>query len=146
MKNKFMENYIKISRVIITIMVFIVLNAWFMFENDPQWIISLIISIVVFFTSFPSSNICKFIIKKGDKITNKLQKILYYFLTLPFIFFLIIILVALLYSLGVFLVETSLNLGLAILIAFIGIGTFTCILVPYFQTLIILVLRHINKQ
>ena len=41
-------------------------------------------------------------------------------------------------------VEDTLTLGLGVLIVFAGIGIFTCILVPYFQTLIILLLKKIN--
>lgn len=94
MQNELMEKYIRISRVIITLIVFIVLNAWFLFENDPHWIIALIISSVVFFINFPSSKICKFIINKGDKITNKILKAVYYML--PVIFLLLLLIAGLL--------------------------------------------------
>ena len=139
MQNELMEKYIRISRVIITLMVFIVLNAWFLFENDPHWIIALIISSVVFFINFPSSKICKFIINKGDKITNKILKALYYVFTLPVIFLLVLLIAGLLCACVVAILEhiNSLDLGTAILIAFTGIGIFTCVLVPYFQTLIV---------
>lgn len=148
MQNELMEKYIRISRIIITLMVFIVLNAWFLFENDPHWIIALIISSIVFFINFPSSKICKFIINKGDKITNKILKALYYVFALPIIFLLLLLIVGLLCACVVAILEhiNSLNLGTAILIAFTGIGLFTCILVPYFQTLIILILRCFKKK
>lgn len=145
MQNELMEKYIRISRVIITLMVFIVLNAWFLFENDPHWIIALIISIVVFFINFPSSKICKFIINKGDKITNKILKVFYYVFALPVIFLLLLLIVGLLCACVVAIFINSLDLGTAILIAFIGIGILTCVLVPYFQTLIILILRCFLK-
>ena len=142
-----MEKHIKISRIIITLIAFILLNIWFLYENDPQWIISTIISIIVFFISSPSSKICKFIINEGDKIENKILKILFFAFALPIIFFLLLCMVALLCAFIVefFVPANSLNLGLAVLIAFTGIGIFTCVLVPYFQTLIILTLRKFLK-
>lgn len=148
MQNEMMEKYIRISRVIITLMVFLILNAWFIFENDPHWIIAFIISMMVFFINIPSSKICKFIINNGDKITNKLLKILYYAFLLPIIFFLILLVTGLLCAGIVVILEqiNSIDLGTAILIAFTGIGIFTCILVPYFQTLVILTLRSCEKK
>jgi len=144
MQNKPMEKYIKISRIIITLLVFIVLNSWFLYDNDPQWILSIIISGVVFLFNAPSSKICEFLINKGDKIENKVLKVLYYILALPIAFLLLLFIVALICTLFVALFERAglLNLGWAVLIAFTGIGIFTYILVPYFQILIILILRR----
>ncbi len=147
MQNKSLEKYRKISRIIITLLVFIVLNSWFLYDNDPQWILSIIISGVVFFINSPSSKICIFLINKGDKIERKILKVLYYILALPIAFLVLLFIVGLFCALIVALLEWtgSLNLGLAVLIAFTGIGVFTCVLVPYFQTLIILILRHFLK-
>ncbi len=144
MQNELMEKYIRISRVIISLMVYIVLNAWFLFENDPHWIIALIISSVVFFINFPSSKICKIFIKKGDKIESKLLKTLYYIFALPVIFILLLLIA--LFLLTFIFEDMDLSLGTGILIVFTGICLFTCILVPYFQTLIILVLRHFMRN
>jgi len=145
MLSKSMKKCVQISRIIITLMVFIILNIWFIIENDPQWLVSIIISTIVFFISYPSSKICKFLINKGDKIERKILKVLYYAFILPIIFFLLICTVALLCALVVefFVPENLLNLGTAVLIAFTGIGIFTCVLVPYFQTLIILIIRYL---
>ena len=136
-----MEKCVRISRIIITILVFIVLNSWFLYENDPQWNLSIILSGAVFLLSYPSSKICKFIINKGDRITNKLFKVLYYAFALPIIFFLVLVAVLLLCNFIVRIFYSSIDLGTAVLIACAGIGLITCILVPYFQTLIILILR-----
>ena len=146
MENNQLDKYKIISKYIITILVFIVLNTIFLIENDPQWIISIIISIVVFIIDPLSFKICKFIINKGDKINNKLLNVLYYLLALPIIFIICLYIIALILALIVYLIEliVSLNLGWAILIAFFGIGIFTCILIPYFQTIIILILRFFN--
>lgn len=145
MNKKKIDKYLRISRLIVTLLAFIILNAWFLWENDPQWILSLIISCAVFIVSFPSSKICLSLINKGDNIKNIFYKVAYYGLALPIIFFVTIILVAILYSVLVSLIpEETLTLGLAVLIACAGIGIFTCILVPYFQTLIILLLKKIN--
>ena len=62
----------RLSRIIITILVFIVLNIWFLYENDPQWFFSIIISGIVFLISFPSTKLCNFLIK------NKILNVLFY--------------------------------------------------------------------
>lgn len=148
MQSELMNKYIRTSRIIITLLVFIVLNSWFLYENDPQWIFSIIVSGVVFFINYPSSKICKFLINKGDEIESKILKVFYYIFALPFAFLVLLFIVGLIGTLATVLFELtgSLNLGLAVLIAFIGIGIFTCILVPYFQTLIILFLRCYKKK
>ena len=147
MQDKFLNKYIKLSRIIVTFFVFIVLNIWFLSENDPQWIFSLIISGVVLVISFPSSIICKFLITQGDKIESKVLKVVYYIFALPIIFILFLFIVILFCALVVELLEhiVSINLGLALLIAYIGIGILTLVLVPYYQTLIILILRWFLK-
>ncbi len=147
MQKDILDKYIKLSRIIITFLVFIVLNICFLYENDPQWIISIIISSIVLIISSPSSKICKFLINIGDKIDRIILKILYYFLLLPIIFIILLFIVGLICSLIVMLFEYmgSISLGFALLIAFTGVGIFTCVLVPYFQTLIILILRYIYK-
>lgn len=147
MQSDLMKKCIKLSRIFVSLTVFIILNVWFLFENDPQWIFSIIVSAVVFFFSFPSSKVCKFLIKNGDKINNKILKILFYSLLLPIIFIIFILIVMLLYALVVelFFSTDSISLGMAVLIAFTGIGVLTCTLVPYYQTIIILILRYFLK-
>jgi len=144
MQSDLMKKCIKLSRTFVALTVFIILNTWFLFENDPQWIFSIIVSTVVFFISFPSSRICKFLINKGDKIKNKILRILFYALVLPIIFIIFIFIVMLLCALVVelFFSTDSISLGTAALIAFTGIGILTCVLVPYYQTIIILILRY----
>ena len=117
MQSNLIDKYIKLSRIIITFLV------------------------------FPSSKICKFFINKGDKIESKILKVLYYIFALPIVFTLLLFIVGIFCSFVVTLLENagSLSLGSGILIAFIGIGIFTCVLVPYFQTLIILILRYFFK-
>lgn len=144
MKSNLMKKCIKLSRIFVSLTVFIILNAWFVFENDPQWIFSIIVSAVAFFISIPSSNICTFLIAKGDKINRKILRILFYLLILPIVFIIFIFIVMLLCA---FIVEfffpiNSISLGAAVLIAFTGIGILTCVLVPYYQTIIILILRY----
>lgn len=144
MQNNLMKKCINLSRIFVALTVFIILNAWFLFENDPQWIFSIIVSAVVFFLSFPSSKVCKFLINNGDKIKNKILRILFYTLVLPIIFIIFIFIVMLLCALVVelFFPTDSISLGTAVLIAFAGIGILTCVMVPYYQTIIILILRY----
>lgn len=147
MQSDLMKKCIKLSRIFVSLTVFTILNVWFFFEHDPQWIFSIIVSAVVFFFSFPSSKVCKFLIKNGDKINNKILKILFYSLLLPIIFIIFFFIVMLLCALVVelFFSTDSISLGIAVLIAFTGIGVLTCTLVPYYQTIIILILRYFLK-
>ena len=144
MQSNLMEKCIKLSRTFVTLTVFIILNAWFLFENDPQWIFSIIVSAVVFFISIPTSKVCKFLINKGDKIKNKILRILFYALVLPIIFIILIFIVMLFCALvvEVFFPTDSISLGTAVLIAFTGVGILTCVLVPYYQTINILIIRY----
>lgn len=143
MKKELMKKCIKLSRIFITLMVFIFLNAYFLYENDPQWVFTIIVSFVVFFLCLPTSKVSIFLINKGDKIKNKLLKLLFYILLLPIIF--IIILLGILIF-NFFLSMDSLSLRNAVLMMFAGVGILICILVPYFQTLIILFLRYFFKK
>jgi len=147
MQSDLMKKCIKLSRTFVALTVFIILNTWFLFENDPQWIFSIIVSAVVFLFSFPSSKVCKILINNGDKIKNKILRILFYLLVLPIIFIIFILIVMLLCALVVelFFSTDSISLGTAALIAFTGIGILTCVLVPYYQTIIILILRYFLK-
>ncbi len=142
MQSNLLNKYIKISRIIITFFVFIFLNVWLLYENNPNFIFSIIISVLTFVVSFPSSKICKILIDKGDKIESKILKVLYYVFALPiaFILFLLIVRIFLAFTVG-----SSSSLGVLILFAYIGIVIFVCALVPYFQTLIILILRKFLK-
>lgn len=144
MRSNLIKKCVKPSRIIVTLTVFIILNTWFLLENDPQWIFSIIVSTIVFFLSFPSSKVCKFLINKGDKIKNKILRFLFYSLLLPIIFVIFILIVMLLCALIVelFFSTDSISLGTAVLIAFTGVGILICTLVPYFQTIIILILRY----
>ena len=113
---------------------------------------SIIISVVVLGISFPSSKICKFLINKGDKIESKILKVLYYIFALPIAFILILFIV--LFIVGIFygfvltLFENTVSISfwLNISIPIIGIGIFTCVLAPYFQTLIIVILRYFLRS
>lgn len=144
MQSNLMKKCIKLSRVFVSLTVFIILNAWFLFENDPQWIFSIIVSAVVFFISFPSSNICNFLITKGDKIKKKILRIGFYGIILPIISIIFVFIVMLFCALIVefFFSSNSISLGTAVLIAFTGVGILTCVMVPYYQTIIILMLRY----
>lgn len=144
MQSDLMKKCRKLSRIFVALTVFIILNAWFLFENDPQLIFSIIVSAGAFFFSFPSSKVCQLLINKGDKIKNKILRILFYSLVLPIIFIIFIFIVMLLCAVVVelFFSTDSISLGTAVLMAFTGVGILTCTLVPYYQTIIILILRY----
>ena len=147
MQQNLLDKYLKMSRIIVIILVFIVLNVCFLYENDPHWILSIITSIIVFFISCSCSKICKFLINKGNKIKSSIIKLSYYVIALPIIFLFFLFMGGLFYTLVVAFLDYKnlLNLDLAFWLLFVGIIILVCFLVLYVQTLIILILRYFLK-
>ncbi len=91
--------YIKISRVIVTLLVFILLNIWFILDRDPHVLLATLVSLVVFLSNSLSIKVCKVLIDKGEKIENKIIRILYYIFALPILALVILFVVALIFVL-----------------------------------------------
>lgn len=79
------EKAYKISRYVLPVISFIVLCIMFINE-DSSWItVALILSVIVFGLSFPSTWMSKKIYNMGNKFNNKIFKVSYYLLILPII-------------------------------------------------------------
>jgi hypothetical protein len=145
-----MKKLYNISRVIISVITFIIFNIMFINEDISWRIIPPILAVIVFLISYPSVKISQFLIKIGNKIENKLMKILYYAGALTIVSF------SLCY--GIYFLVISIfeyiptpnefepALGQALLCLFLTILGIICIIIPYVQTLIVLILKQFIRQ
>ncbi|MEE3342836.1 MAG: hypothetical protein VZS44_01955 [Bacilli bacterium] len=148
MKNdKLINKYYMISRFIIAILTFIILSI--IYKDSSLNLGYLIFALIAFGISFPSSVISKKIINKGNKIENKTMRVLYAVALL----IIIIVLLFLLYTIIPFVFESLLHASSfndAIRQSLIGVfiiivGT-VCVVVPYVQTIIVLILAKFIKE
>lgn len=150
--NKTMEKSYKISRVILAIIAFIIFEILFiLIFEDITWQIPLVFAIIVFVLSFPSTQISKLIINIGNKLKSNLLKILFYVFLLPIQFFLFLIIYGFIVTVfeGISTPPNA-DMGTALSIAFfalflVAVGTI-CVILPYIQTLIVLILKRFVKD
>ncbi|MGM9877901.1 MAG: hypothetical protein ACI33S_04545 [Bacilli bacterium] len=150
MENKLINKLYNISRIIIPILTFIIFNIMLINEDESWNILPPIFALITFGISFPSSIISKKIISIGDKIKNKIIKVLFYIVVLPIVIFILFLLI---YSFVLFIYYFIPNpsdfasaLGQALLaLFFVAVGTI-CIIVPYVQTLIVIILKQFIKK
>lgn len=149
-KNIKMKKSYKISRVIIAVITFIIFSIISINEDESWNIMPLIFAGIAWGLSFPSTLISRKLIKIGNKLKSIALKILYYVIVLPVIAFLIFYGM---YGIGLFAFEINPTpnemgaaLGQALIILFcITVGTI-CIVLPYIQTLIVLILKGFVKD
>ncbi len=134
----------KISRIILAIFTFIIFSIILFYEADSLFFSSLF-ALITYGVSFPSSFIAKKIIDIGNKIENKIFKLLYYSIVLPII---VIVLIILTYTIIIFISDNyaSLSLSQALFGLFLIIVGAICIIVPFAQSLIVLILRKFIKE
>lgn len=150
MEQQIMKKSYKLSRIILAILAFLIFNIMFINEDISWKILSFIFSLITFIMSFPSSIINKKIINLGNNIKNNMIKILFYIIVLPIIIFILSILIYL-FNILIFDIFPTSNdfatrLGQGLLILFFIIVEIICIIVPYIQTLIVLILKQIIKK
>ena len=147
---KTMKKSYGISRIILAVITVIIFNIMFINEDESSRIIPFIFAAIVFGLSYPSSVISRKLINIGNKIESKLLKILYYVIALPIIAFLIFNVILLIW-LSIFAsvmiqnegwaaVEQGFMLGFLLAVVFIGI------ILPYVQTIIVLILNRFIKN
>lgn len=147
---KIMEKSYKISRIILAVMAFIIFNIMFINEDVSWKILSPIFAIIVFGVSYPSSVISRLLINIGNKLESKLLKILYYVIALPILVFMLILGI---YTIFIFIINTiptPNEFGAALSQALLGLFCVAVgaigVIVPYIQTLIVLVLKQFVKE
>lgn len=145
-----MEKIYSISRIILTVITAIVFKIMFINEHESWSIIPYILAAIVFGLSFPSSVISKKVISVEKKIKNKMLKALYYIFALP--------LISVVIFAGIYLImiriynnapssnEMGEALGNALVFLFFVVVAFIGIILPYVQTIIVLILKCIIKN
>ena len=138
-----------ISRIILSIIVFILFSIFIMNEDSSWIIIPIIFSVITFGLSFPSTIFAQKIIKIGDKINNKLLKVLYYILLL----IILLVLCLVIYFIIINIYDKHIihpnefmdALDIGLLLLFIIYCLILAVVLPYFQAIIINILKKIVK-
>lgn len=134
-----MKNYYKKSRIIIGILaVLISLIALINEDISMKVIVTLFIFGIAFGTSFLTVPISEKMIKVGDAITNKILRVLFYCAMLP-----LTLLVAYILHILILAIfdRSSGSINAAVLTVFLYIATTVMVIVPYVQTIIVLIYR-----
>ena len=138
-----------ISRIVLTIMTFIIFSIMIINEDSSWNIVPVIFSLIVFGFSFLSSKIARKIIDIGNKINNKILRFLYY-IVLPIVLLGISLLICVgLSNWGEKAITSddfSTALGQAIMVLFAMTVIAIAIVLPYIQAIIILILNKIVKE
>lgn len=134
-----------ISSFVILVLTYIVFCIMFINENESWATVPVMFALAAFLLSFPSSIVSRKIIKVGDNIKETILKILFY-VVLPIALVGISIGVANLLGLAFqyFLPES--DLGQAIIMLFWIMGVVMAIVLPYIQSIIVLILRKIIRK
>lgn len=149
MQTKTMKKLYAVSRIFLVIITFIIFNIMCINEDVSWKIVPFMFALIVFGISYPSSIISRNLISMGDKLEKRL-KIVYYVIVLPIILFflLCVIFVTMYFIFEVLPIHNSFNvaLGQGLMFLFLIAVITLCVVVPYFQTLIILVIKHFIKD
>ena len=144
-----MKDEYSISRLVLVIIAPLIFVFLYRKMEALSIFIPLVIAIITFVASFPSTIVCKKIISTGEKINNKIFRVLYYIVLLIGS----VLLSYLIVNVLSIMVERHLhpkNFGDAIsqaIIALIVIESLcVAIILPYVQSLIVLVIRFINNS
>ena len=142
---KIMETEYKISRIILTIIVFIIFNVILIIGDSKHLIVPLIFALITFGISFLSSKISRKIISIANKLESKLLKILYYMFALPIIIFLFF---GLMYIISIIPRDNTLDAALkkGIMVVLLNVFGIFGVVLPYVQTLIVLILNRFVKK
>ena len=146
-----MKKTYMISRIILTVITFVLFSIMVINEDTSAKIIPIIFSSIVFGLSFPSTIFAKKIIEKGNKIENTFLKIGYYII-LPIILLLICLIsyMIITYIGDNFIITPNENeigdaLGKGLNILFIEAVVVIAIILPYIQSIIINIIKKIIK-
>ena len=146
MNYKELDKDYKISRIILTIITFLITIILGINKLDNVIVVSIIIALFTYSVSYSSTMISKKLVGIGDKLDNNLKRVIYYFVILPII---IAIVYGIVYTINkVFPISKQFETSIAqTILFFISIELLLiCIIVPYIQTLIVLVIRNFIKK
>ena len=134
MKN---EKIYRISRIILTIMSFIIFNIVLINEDKSWLVVPVIFAVITYMLCFLTTKISKKIISISEKISNHLLKLLYYIALSVII---LIICIGLLWILD-YIPANSLGQGLISL--FIVVILCIGVILPYIQSLVVILLKKL---
>jgi hypothetical protein len=140
-----------ISRILLGVLAYVIFSIMFINEDKSWYFVTVLYSLIVFGLSFPSTIFANKIIDKGNKIDNKVSRIVYY-ISYPIVLFGICIALYMgILALGyVFMAafpsnDLASSLGQALMILFI-IGVMVIVVIlPYIQALLINFLKLFIK-
>ena len=139
-----------ISRIILTVLTVIIFKIIFINEDESWRIVPYILAAIVFGFSFPSSAISKKFIRIENRIESKILKVLYYILVLPLISIIIFagicFMLSRIYDNSPSSSEMGEALSQALLFLFLVTVVFLGTILPYVQTIIVLILKCIMKN
>lgn len=144
------KKYYSISRVILTLITFIIFCILFRKEDISFIKITISMTALAFAISFPGAMLSKKLIKIGDNIKNKPLKVLYYLVFLPSLAIIVFLgLYVIIYTIYLNFPETnSLQeaLSKAIWVIFNMIASAIIVTIPYLQTIIVLILKKFKNK
>lgn len=146
-----MEKEYKLSRIIIAILTMMI--SFIMCINEDisvKFVAMGLFTSAAFLASFLGAGVSRKMIQVGDKITGLLRRILYYIALLIALLAVAYILLLIFESVTEIIPysnELGIAAGQAMLTVLIGASFLVFVIIPYFQTLIVLVLRkHVSKE
>ncbi len=145
MKDKINKIY-SISRFLITLLAFIIFLIMIQSEDTSWLFIPFLFAGITYGLTYPSTYISKKIIEYGDKKKNLSSKILYY-LGLPIVMFIVFLAayyIIITFASGLHAETLAEGLGIALICLFIIAVTTIVIVLPYVQTIIVIILRRIR--
>ena len=151
MDDKTLKAY-KISRCVLPIISFVILCIMFINE-DSSWVtVALILSVIVFGLSFPSTWMSKKIYKFGSELESTFAKISYYLLFLPILEFILFYLsyLLILFLGDKFMITKNNDLATALsqaftVLFFVFVAT-VCIILAHIQTMVVIVIKRFLKE
>ena len=145
-----MENEYKLSRGVVAILTLIISFIILIHEDISVKLFGMsLFTLAAFFASFPGTKVSKKMIETGDKISRLFLRILYYFavLIVLLVFGCLLVLLFEYITNGIsYSNELGIAAGQAMLTVLIGASFLIFLIIPYIQTLIVLVLRKIRKR
>ena len=145
-----MKNSYTISRIVISVLAGIIsLIVWHNEHITLMLGATVLITVVALVMSFLATPVSKQMIGIGDRIMNKYLRVFYYFMLLPFILVVVYLLWILIYNFFEGMersAEMGEALGKALLAVFLGVVVLIVFIVPYVQSLIVLLLRVRRKD
>ena len=135
----------KIANILLVILSFIVFNILFINEDASWKVLIFFFAIVTAFISYPGSFVSMLILKRGDTIKSDLVRSIYYIVILPIIVAILsVIMYFIISSIFSVILGNSLSGSLVTLVLII-IGIM-CVIIPYAQTIIILIIKYFMNE